>query len=101
MNGYAGKLLIVDLSNGNWHDEPLNEAYAAQYIGGAGLAARYLYDAIDAHTDPLGPANPLIFMTGPLDATAAPSAGRFVVVARSPKPGCTAKRTRATFSGRI
>jgi aldehyde:ferredoxin oxidoreductase len=84
MNAYTGKLLIVDLTTGKICDEPLNENYAAQYIGGAGLAARYLYDAIDAHTDPLGPDNPLIFMTGPLAATAAPSCGRFVVVARSP-----------------
>jgi aldehyde:ferredoxin oxidoreductase len=79
MYSYAGKLLIADLTTGKTHAEPLDETYAAQYIGGAGLAARYLYDAIDARTDPLGPANPLIFMTGPLDGTAAPSAGRFVV----------------------
>lgn len=84
MNSYAGKLLHVDLTTGKISAEPLNEAYAAQYIGGAGLAARYLYDYVDAHTDPLGAENPLIFMTGPLAATGAPSCGRFVVVARSP-----------------
>ena len=99
MHSYAGKLLIVDLTTGKTYDEPLNENYAAQYIGGAGLAARYLYDAIDAHTDPLGPDNPLIFMTGPLDATPAPSCGRFVVVARSPQTGLYGEANAGNFFG--
>ncbi len=99
MNSYTGKLLIVDLTTGTTHAEPLNENYAAQYIGGAGLAARYLYDAIDARTDPLGADNPLIFMTGPLDATAAPSAGRFVVVARSPLTGIYGEANAGNFFG--
>src|SRR5450756_69582 len=99
MNGYAGKLLVVDLTTGKFYDEPLNEKFTVQYIGGAGLAARYLYDAIDARTDPLGPDNPLIFMTGPLDATAAPSSGRFVVVARSPQTGLYGEANAGNFFG--
>lgn len=99
MNSYVGKLLIVDLTTGKTYDEPLNETYAAQYIGGAGLAARYLYDAIDASTDPLAPDNPLIFMTGPLDATPAPSCGRFVVVARSPLTSLYGEANAGNFFG--
>ncbi len=99
MDAYAGKLLIVDLSSGKIYDEPLNAQYAAQYIGGAGLAARYLYDAVGAHTDPLAPENPLIFMTGPLDATTAPSAGRFVVVARSPQTNLYGEANAGNFFG--
>ncbi len=99
MESYAGKLLVVDLTSGEVHDEPTNGRYAAQYIGGAGLAARYLYDAVDANTDPLGPENPLIFMTGPLDATAAPSCGRFVVVARSPLTGLYGEANAGNFFG--
>lgn len=97
MNAYSGKLLHVDLSSGKISDEPLNEHYAAQYIGGAGLAARYLYDYVDAHTDPLGADNPLIFMTGPLTATGAPSCGRFVVVARSPLTGIYGEANAGNF----
>ncbi len=99
MDAYAGKLLIVDLSTGQTHDEPLNQGYAALYVGGAGLAARYLYDSIDAQTDPLGPDNPLIFMTGPLDATTTPSSGRFVVVARSPQTGLYGEANAGNFFG--
>ncbi len=99
MNSYAGKILNIDLTTGQIHVEPLNEKFARQYIGGAGLAARYLYDAIDANTDPLGPDNPLIFMTGPLDATPTPSAGRFLVVARSPQTGLYGEANAGNFFG--
>lgn len=84
MNGYIGQILHVDLGSGTLRDAPLNEAWARDFVGGSGLAARYLYDRIEAHTDPLGPDNPLVFMTGPLVGTAMPSAGRYSVCALSP-----------------
>lgn len=84
MNGYMGRILRVDLSSGKLWDEPLDETYARSYVGGSGLAARYLYEMVDAATDPLGPENPLIFMTGPLVGTAMPSAGRYSLCALSP-----------------
>ena len=87
MNGYMGRLLVVDLTSGQIEDESLNEDYARQFIGGSGLAARYLYDLVDADTNPLGPENPLLFMAGPLTGTAAPACGRHVVCARSPATG--------------
>jgi aldehyde:ferredoxin oxidoreductase len=84
MNGYMGKVLRVDLGAEELHDEPLNEEYARAFVGGSGLAARIIYDMIGSDTDPLGPENPLIFMTGPLVGTATPSAGRCSVSALSP-----------------
>lgn len=84
MYGYCGRILRVDLTEGKIWEEPLNEAYARLFVGGSGLAARYLYDMADASTDPLGPENPLILMTGPLVGTAMPSAGRLSVCALSP-----------------
>jgi aldehyde:ferredoxin oxidoreductase len=84
MNGYMGKILSVDLSAGKLWDEPLNETYARAFVGGSGLAARYVYDMVDGSTDPLGPDNPLVFMTGPLVGTLMPSAGRCSVCALSP-----------------
>jgi aldehyde:ferredoxin oxidoreductase len=91
MNGFMGKLLAVDLTTGHISTLPLNEAYARQFVGGAGLACRYLYDRIDRDTDPLGPENPLLFMTGPLVGTVAPLCGRYVVCARSPQTGLWAE----------
>jgi len=87
MNAYMNKLLSVDLSSGRVSDEPLNQRYAEQFIGGSGLAARYLYDRVDGTTDPLGPDNPLLFMAGPLVGTAGPACGRYVVCALSPATG--------------
>jgi aldehyde:ferredoxin oxidoreductase len=84
MDGYMGKILRVDLSAGKLWDEPLNEEYARAFVGGSGLAARYIYDMVDGDTYPLGSDNPLIFMTGPLVGTAMPSAGRCSVCALSP-----------------
>lgn len=99
MNGYTGKLLFVDLTSGRIHSEELNEGYARDYLGGSGLAARYLYDWLDPSTDPLGPENPLVFMTGPLDGTGAPSSGRFVVCARSPQTGMWGEANAGNFFG--
>ena len=87
MNGFLGKLLTVDLTSGRISAVPLDEHYARQFVGGAGLACRYLYERIERHTDPLGPENPLLFMTGPLVGTAAPLCGRYEVCARSPQTG--------------
>jgi len=82
--GYIGKILRVDLNNGTVWDEPLNTSYAHDFVGGSGLAARYIFDMVNGETDPLGPDNPLAFMTGPLVGTAMPSAGRCSVCALSP-----------------
>jgi aldehyde:ferredoxin oxidoreductase len=84
MNGYMGKILRVDLSATRLWDEPLDDQVARAYVGGSGLAARYIYDMVDRDTDPLGADNPLVFMTGPLVGTMMPSAGRCSVSALSP-----------------
>ena len=99
MNGYMGKLLIVDLTSGEIGDEPLKEDYVRRFVGGSGLACRYLYDMIDASTDPLDPANPLFLMAGPLTGTAAPSCGRYVVCARSPLTGLWGEANAGGFFG--
>jgi aldehyde:ferredoxin oxidoreductase len=84
MSGYMGKLLVVDLTSGELKDEPLDPTTAHNFVGGAGYAARYLYDELGPDTDPLGPENTLMFMTGPLVGTRAPSCGRHSVCAISP-----------------
>jgi aldehyde:ferredoxin oxidoreductase len=99
MNGYMGKILRVDLTSGKLWDEPLNTEYARQFVGGSGLAARYLYDYLDASTDPLGPANPLFFLTGPLVGTSMTSAGRYSICARSPLTGIWGEANSGGFFG--
>ncbi len=99
MNGYLGKILRLDLSRGRLWDEALNEDYAHTYVGGSGLAARYLYDLIDERTDPLGSENPLFFLTGPLVGTSMTAAGRYSVCARSPLTGIWGEANSGGFFG--
>lgn len=98
-NGRSGKLLRVDLDAGQTQEEPLDESYVRDYVGGSGLAARYLWDLVGPHTDPLSPANPLLFLTGPLTGTGGPAVGRFVVCARSPSTGLWGESNCGGFWG--
>ena len=99
MNGYAGKILRVDLTSGELRDEPLNEAYVRDFVGGSGLGVRYLWDLVGPDTEPLGPDNPLLFVTGPLTGTGGPAVGRFVVCARSPRTGLWGESNCGGFWG--
>ena len=97
--GYLGQILRVDLTQQRTWIEPLNADYAARFLGGSGLGARYLWDYVTPDTDPLGPDNPLIFMTGPLVGTATPAAGRFSVVTRSPATRLTGEGNSGGYFG--
>jgi len=80
--GWQGKVLRVDLTAGTAESEPLNMAWAADYLGQRGLASKYLYEEMDPKADALDPENRLIFATGPLTATLAPTGGRYSVVTK-------------------
>jgi aldehyde:ferredoxin oxidoreductase len=67
--------------------EEFSPEEARAYIGGSGLAAKRLWEMTCKETDPLGPENVLIFMTGPLTGTKVPLSGRHEVVAKSPLTG--------------
>lgn len=84
MSGWQGKVLRVDLTAGEIHIEPLNMAWAADYIGERGLATKYLYEMMDPKTDAMSPQNVLIFATGPLTGTMASTSGRYAVVTKGP-----------------
>ncbi len=87
MFGYMGRILRVNLTKGEVSPEALREEDCRMFLGGSGLATKYLFDEVPKGTDPLGPANKLIFMTGPLTGTESPSAGRYCVVTKSPLTG--------------
>jgi aldehyde:ferredoxin oxidoreductase len=93
------KLLNIDLKTRSWTVESIDHEMAREFIGGSGLTARLLFDRISIDTDPLGPDNPLIFMTGPLVGTSMPSAGRCSVSARSPLTGFWGESNTGGFIG--
>ncbi len=86
-NGYAGKLLFVDLTSGAITEEAPDEAFYRSIIGGTGLGARILFERMKAGADPLGPDNMIGFVTGPLTATGVYGGGRFMVTTKSPLTG--------------
>jgi len=90
MNGWAGRILRVNLSKGDSSVENLDKDLAFKFIGGRGLASKFLFDEVDPKVDPLSPENKLIFATGPLAGTGGASAGRFMVVTKSPLTGAIA-----------
>jgi aldehyde:ferredoxin oxidoreductase len=87
VGGYRGRILRVHLTTGEIRAVTLPEEVLRRYLGGSGLAARIVYDETGPSTDPLGPANVLVFMTGPLTGTKVPNAGRYQVATRSPLTG--------------
>jgi aldehyde:ferredoxin oxidoreductase len=87
LQGVLHKIAWVDLSTGDVKiEEPKDELYL-KYLGGYGLGAYYLFTRQQAMADPLGPANTLGLITGPLTGTQAITGNRFVAVGKSPKTG--------------
>jgi aldehyde:ferredoxin oxidoreductase len=79
-----GKILRVDLSSRTIKEEPLDVEAARLFLGGAGLGAKIIHDEVAGDTDPLGPDNKLLFMTGPLTGTLFPTTTRYEVCTKSP-----------------
>ena len=82
MYGWHGKLLRVHLGTRRCQVENIPEPWLRQYIGGRGVADRYLWEELDPKIDPVSPQNKLIFATGPLTGTPAPCGARYMVVTK-------------------
>jgi len=80
-------ILRIDLSEGSVEKYSVPSAWERDFIGGASLAARMLYDVLTPDLDPLSKDAALLFMTGPLSGTTGPTSGRFVICAKSPATG--------------
>ena len=85
--GYTGKILNVNLTERKVESIPLSEKLAEDYIGGVGLAAKFISEAVRPGLDPLDESNPIAFMTGPLTGTIIPWSGRHCVATISPLTG--------------
>ena len=98
-DGFPGRVLWVDLTRGTTESRDIPHDWLIESMGGKGLATRLLvewdttdYDAAMKLKHPVAdrvdsarhPTNPLLFMTGPYQASTVGSSGRAVVVARSP-----------------
>ncbi len=84
---YAGHMLHVDLSRNDIQSKTIPKEIREQYIGGWGIATKYLYDTVDPKIDPLSADNALVIMTGPVCGTLVPTSARTCLVSKSPKTG--------------
>ncbi len=87
LGGYVKRILYVDLTSGKMSEKEPEEFLLKRFIGGSGLGAKYLFEGTGPATDPLGPENILIFMTGPLTGTKVPLSSRYEVISKSPLTG--------------
>lgn len=81
--GWTGKTLRVDLTTGAITTEDTIAKWK-DYIGGTGLGYKVLWDEVPPGTKAFDPANKIIFATGPITGTGAPSAGRTSITFISP-----------------
>ena len=78
------QILRVNLTTGSCDIEPLNMAWANEYLGQRGLGSKYLLEEMDPAVDSLSAENKLIFATGPLTGTMASTGGRWSVITKGP-----------------
>jgi len=76
--GWAGKVLRVDLSTGRIWTEDTIERYK-EFLGGTGIGYKVMWDEVPPGTKPYDPENRIVFATGPLAGTSAPSSGRTAI----------------------
>ena len=99
MAGYCGKFLRINLSKREISKEELDLELAKKFVGGRGLATYFMTQEVDPGVEPLSPENKIIFAAGPLTASQAPTAGRYMVVTKSPLSGTIASSNSGGFWG--
>ena len=83
-NGYNGKILHVDLTQGTLAVEEPNEAFYRKYMGGSAMGLYYILRDMPKGADPLGPENVLTLMAGV--TTGAPISGQSRLNANAKSP---------------
>jgi len=81
---YQGRWLTVDLSSKTIDRKQIDPERIHTFLGGRGVGARELWDAVPHGADPLGEENVLIIAPGALTGTSVPCSGRTTLHAKSP-----------------
>jgi len=87
MRGYKNCILEVDLGTRQSGKKQVDHETLRRFLGGSGLAGKFLLEDIDPESKCLSENNHIYIMTGPLTGTRFPGTGRFSAVARSPLTG--------------
>ncbi|MGW8321359.1 MAG: aldehyde ferredoxin oxidoreductase N-terminal domain-containing protein, partial [Thermodesulfobacteriota bacterium] len=84
LGGFAGTVLVVDLTRGVITKEPLDPGLARDFIGGLGLTVKLAYDNLEPGTDALAPENPIVLGAGALVGTDLPASSRLFSITKLP-----------------
>jgi aldehyde:ferredoxin oxidoreductase len=87
MFGFYNVALRINVSQRSFELQILNDNILQRKLGGRGLGAHLLLEHNLPKTDPLGPDNHLIFVTGPASGTAVWGSCRYGVFTKSPQTG--------------
>ena len=96
--GWVGKILRVDLTTRRITESSTFD-YVPKFLGGRGLGAKICWDEVPPEVSAFDPENRLVFATGPLQGTLAPSSGRFMVLGKAPQSGPTESFCRSGVGG--
>jgi aldehyde:ferredoxin oxidoreductase len=99
MHAWTGKLLRVNLTLGRTQVEDIPADWLREYVGGRGLADRYLWQEMDPRVEPFSPDNKLIFATGPLTGTPVSCGARYMVVTKGALTGAITTSNSGGFWG--
>ena len=98
IGGWVGQIADIDLTSG---EVALHNtlAYARDCLGGRCLASQLAWDMTPAGDDAFDPRNCIIVCTGPLTGTLAPTSGRTIMSAVSPRTYPVPWYTHSTLGG--
>lgn len=100
MNGYANKILHLDLISGKTKTEPLGEETAKDFLGGAGFGIKMITDYQRPGTDAFDPENPIVFACGTFCGVMAPGvSSKWGVAAKSPQSNALGEAYSTGFFG--
>lgn len=93
------RVLRVNLTNGQISKQEIDDAKTRKYLGGLGMAARFLYDEVLPETEWSSPHNRLILSAGPLNGTLVAGTGSFSIVTKGPLTNGAASSQANGFFG--
>ncbi len=100
LDGYAGKILYVDLTSGVSRTEPLPEKMAEDFLGGAGFGIKMITDLQRPGADAFDPENPIVFSLGTFCGVMVPAASsKWGVAAKSPQSNALGEAYSTGFFG--
>ena len=86
-NGYTGKFLRINLTDGSSKIETYNQDFYRKYLGGGGFGTYFLLKETAPDTDPLSPENVITIAPGITTGSAVSGVSRCGLTALSPETG--------------